>query len=70
MKTKFAGLTATDMYLNVHAEVGDGPVQKYAVIKVPLEALLHPEVTDALDRCVRRELAQAWSRHDGQDNLF
>jgi len=70
MKIRFAGVTATEKYLNVHFELRLGSVAKYGVVPVPLTQLLHPEITDALDAAVRRRLVQVWSEVDLADPLF
>jgi len=70
VKITYAGITATDKYLNVHFELRLGSVARYGVCKVPLRQLLHPEITDAIDAEVRRTLIEKWSEVDLGDPLF
>lgn len=69
MKSRFAGVTATDLYVTVHAEVTEGAWTRYCTVRVPLAALLHPEITDAMDRCVRRRLAEVWQEAPDDEPL-
>lgn len=61
IQTSFQGLTATDAYLTVHFAVGNGGWLRHAAIKVPIGDLLTDEVTQALDRHVRRRMLEIWS---------
>lgn len=70
MKIKYAGITASDRFLNVHFQLEIGAVHRYGVVPVPLRQLLHPEITDAMDREVRRKLIEVWSEVDLADPLF
>lgn len=70
MKISCEGITTTDRYMNVHITVREKDWVRFGEVKVPLVALLQQNVTEAMDRTVRRALIQAWSEEDLADPLF
>lgn len=61
IKTSYAGLVLTDAYAQVHFKVGNGSWVRHAHVKVPISELLTDEVTQAIDRHVRRRMIEIWS---------
>lgn len=61
VKTSYQGLIVTDQYVQVHFNVGNGSWMRHEHVKVPLGEFLTDEVTQALDRKVRRRLIEIWS---------
>lgn len=70
MKISCQGVTCTEKYLTVHVTVEEAAWMRFGAVRVPLSALLHEDVTDAMDRLVRRRLIEAWSETDIADPLF
>lgn len=67
---KATAIAATEKYLTVEVRLGEARAHRLAYVKVPLAWLLADEVTDALDRHIRRRLIQVWSEVDLSDPLF
>lgn len=61
IKVSYQGLIVTDQYLTVHFAVGNGSWMRHQTVKVPLAELLTDEVTQAIDRHVRRRMIEIWS---------
>lgn len=61
VKTSFQGVTCTAQYVTVHFAVSNGVWTRMSTVKVPLNELLSDEVTQALDKHVRRRMIEIWS---------
>lgn len=61
VKVSYQGIIVTEQYLTVHFAVGNGVWMRHQTVKVPLRELLTDQVTQALDRHVRRRLIEIWS---------
>lgn len=61
VKTSYQGLIVTQEYVQVHFNVGNGSWMRHEHVKVPLNEFLTDEITQALDRKVRRRLIEIWS---------
>lgn len=61
VKTSYDGLVVTDRFVQVHFKVGNGSWVRHAHIKVPITEFLTDEVTQAMDKMVRRRLIEIWS---------
>lgn len=61
VKCSYQGLIVTDQYVQVHFKVGNGSWIRHQHVKVPMNEFLSDEVTQALDRQVRRRLIEIWS---------
>lgn len=61
IKVSYQGLILTDAYMQVHFAVGNGSWARHQHVKVPLAELLTDQVTQAMDRHVRRRLVEIWS---------
>lgn len=61
IKTSYDGLICTEQYLSVHFKVGNGSWIRHSTVKVPLRELLTDEVTQMIDRHVRRRMIEIWS---------
>lgn len=61
VKVSYQGLILTDQYLQVHFNVGNGSWMRHQHVKVPLTELLTDELTQQLDKHVRRRLLEIWS---------
>lgn len=61
VKTSYQGLILTDQYLQVHFNVGNGSWVRHQHVKVPISEFLTDEMTQAIDKHVRRRLIEIWS---------
>lgn len=61
ISTSFQGITVTSSYMTVHFAVGNGSWLRHSEIKVPINELLTDEVTQAVDKHVRRRMIEIWS---------
>lgn len=61
VKTSYDGIIVTDRYVQVHFKVGNGAWVRHQHVKVPITEFLTDEVTQALDKMVRRRLVEIWS---------
>ena len=61
MKISYQGLIVTATAVEVHFAVGNGVWLRHQRVRVPLSELLTDEVTQALDRHVRRRMLEIWS---------
>lgn len=64
IKTSYQGLIVTQSYVQVHFNVGNGTWMRHEHVKIPLSELLTDEVTQAMDRHVRRRLIEIWSQQE------
>lgn len=61
IKVSYQGLVLTDAHVQVHFAVGNGSWLRHQHVKVPLSELLTDQVTQAIDRHVRRRMIEIWS---------
>lgn len=67
MKVSYQGIIVTEQYLSVHFAVGNGVWLRHSTVKVPLSELLTDQVTQAIDRHVRRRMIEIWSEEPVPD---
>lgn len=67
VKCSYQGIIITDQYLQVHFNVGNGSWMRHQHVKIPLSEFLTDEVTQKLDRFVRRRLIEIWSEQPVPD---
>lgn len=68
--TSYEGITATAGFVTVYFTERVGGGLRFSSVRVPLVELLQEQVTDQMDRAVRRRLIQVWSEIDLSDPLF
>ena len=61
VKVSFQGIIVTQAHVQVHFAVGNGSWIRHQHVKVPIAELLTDEMTQAMDRHVRRRLIEIWS---------
>lgn len=61
MKISYQGLVVTATAIEVHFAVGNGVWLRHQRVRVPLGEFLTDEVTQAIDRHVRRRMIEIWS---------
>lgn len=69
IKTSYQGLIVTERYVTVHFAVGNGSWLRHQTVKIPISELLTDQVTQAIDRHVRRRLIEIWSEEKVPDLL-
>lgn len=57
----YQGLIATDAFCVIHFAVGNGSWMRHQTVKVPWDDILSDEVTQKIDRHVRRRMIEVWS---------
>lgn len=70
VKVSYQGLIVTDRYLQVHFNVGNGSWMRHQHVKVPLNEFLTDEVTQKIDKFVRRRLIEIWSEQPVPDLMI
>lgn len=70
VKVSYDGIIVTDRYLQVHFKVGNGSWVRHQHVKVPLSEFLTDEVTQKIDRYVRRRLIEIWSEQPVPDLML
>lgn len=61
IKVSYQGLICTEQFMTVHFAVGNGAWIRHQTVKVPMKDLLTDEVTQAIDKHVRRRMIEIWS---------
>lgn len=61
IKLSYQGLVVTSSYVQVHFNIGNGTWMRHQHVKVPINEFLTDEMTQAIDRHVRRRMIEIWS---------
>lgn len=61
MKVSYQGLVVTTTAVVIHFAVGNGVWLRHSTVRVPLSEMMTDEVTQALDKHVRRRMIEIWS---------
>ena len=61
IKVSYQGLIVTSSYVQVHFNVGNDSWIRHQHVKVPISEFLTDEITQAIDRHVRRRMIEIWS---------
>lgn len=69
IKVTHAGLGVRGSSLVVGLQIETGAWCRFATVDVPLALLLNEDVTEALDRTVRRRLIERWSSQPIEEPL-
>lgn len=69
MKVTPSGIRITSQYLSIGVRVGEGPVARFAEVKVPIQSLVDAGVQDVIHTFITNQLKAVWRTANADDPL-